>query len=365
MSSSFSDVSLDASRSGAVYTTGTDAESPLLPRYRRPLAFSAILDETFRIFRSAWVPLMLALAIAAVPNALIGALLQAIGVNTLVSTATSDLAIDDPEAFLRSFGSFGVAALVASLVTALLMLPAIGAVTVIADGVMRDLRPTVGRAFLAGIRRTPAMLASSIVAGVALFLLSLAAIPLFVLGIFGTLGSLIALIALLVWWGNPRARRPWVKWLIILATPMGLPVYYGIRWSLILIPIVLEHAGPLRALQRSAYLSRGNWFRVAGVTFVLGLVASFLQAIPAWIASLITSLAMIPLSEMLASVDETIGFTFFALIQLAASWLGWVIFGSVPFIGLTVLFTDLRNRHEGADLSERLGVLERPTASTL
>ena len=49
-------------------------------------------------------------------------------------------------------------------------------------------------------------------------------------GIFG----LVPLVALLFWWLRPTARRGWLKWLIVLTTPMGLPTYFGFRWAMYL-----------------------------------------------------------------------------------------------------------------------------------
>jgi hypothetical protein len=335
------------------------APRPLLPRYRRLLTFGAILDETFRVFRSAWVPLMLVLAISAIPITLLNVVLQGLGLSALLSEASVDLAMEDAEAFLDGFGRFGVAMLLASGLTVVLTLPSIAAVAVVTDGVIRGARPLVWGAFLAGIRAWPALIAASALVALAVILLWGVAIPFFVAGIFGTLGSLVALVALLVWWGNPRARRRWVKWLIILATPFGLPLYFGLPWMLAYVVIPLERVGPVRALRRSARLTRGNWFRVAGTVSVLSLVASFLQAIPSWIAGLVMAVALVPVADAFEAPDSMVSYTLFSnVIQIASSWLGWVIFGALPFIGLALLFTDLRNRHEGADLAERLSLLD-------
>ncbi|MDQ3702396.1 MAG: hypothetical protein M3442_15970, partial [Chloroflexota bacterium] len=45
----------------------------------------------------------------------------------------------------------------------------------------------------------------------------------------------------------------------------------------------------------------------------------------------------------------------------AASVVGSVLFGSLSFIAATIMFIDLRNRHEGLDLAERLDLLQPVT----
>src|SRR5688500_2218337 len=117
-----------------------DGSAPLLPRYRRPLTFGAILDETFRIFRRAWRPLMLALAAAAIPIGLItaiwsaafsGSLFQSLDASN-VATAEGDFG---PLANLYATiygGIFGI-----GLLSALFLAPAYAAVVYLTDGELR------------------------------------------------------------------------------------------------------------------------------------------------------------------------------------------------------------------------------------
>src|SRR5687768_3706759 len=117
-----------------------DGPAPLLPRYRRPLTFGAILDETFRIFRRAWRPLMLALACAAVPIGLLTAIWSAGLSGSLFQSMDAVTAAASSEDFgpLVGFyggiygGLFGI-----SILSALFILPAYAAVVFLTDGELR------------------------------------------------------------------------------------------------------------------------------------------------------------------------------------------------------------------------------------
>lgn len=329
--------------------------SPLLPRYQRLLSFGALLDETFRLYRRAWLQFMLALVFSAVPVGLLSALLGHMSWETTLSAAELD-----PVAALRPYaGLYGTSSVV-GLLTTVLSMPAFAAVTQLADAQMRGRQLPVLRAYWYGVRATPVLVLSSLLSVLAILLLSILAIVLFVVTLFGVLGGLVALIALIVWWGNPRLRRPWVRALILVTTPFGLPLYVGVRWTLALPLVVLERLGPVQALRRSARLTRGQWFRVFGLDMILGIAVNVLQMIPGLITGLLLGLAGVLGVASGAIVADTAG-RFASLIVVAnaaAGTLGMILFGALPMIGLTLLYQDTRNRWEGADLAERLAHLE-------
>ena len=85
--------------------------------------------------------------------------------------------------------------------------------------------------------------------------------PLIAIPGFGILGGLIALVGLAVWVNRPEEQRGnGLKWLIILTTPFGLPLYY--RGALVAgDPGHLPGAGrPGAGPARSAELVDGRWF---------------------------------------------------------------------------------------------------------
>ena len=78
-----------------------------------------------------------------------------------------------------------------------------------------------------------------------------------------------------------RARKRWLKWLIILTAPFGLPTYYGMRWSMFVAAAVLERRGPLASLARSSELVNHHGFRVLSILTVSSLIVGVLLYAPA------------------------------------------------------------------------------------
>ena len=337
----------------------------LLPRYRRPLTFGAILDETFRLFRRAWRPLMLTVACGAIPYTVLLVLISgwltgsALSLSAATSTATASGQIGP---LFRTMGALYAGIFGSILVYVLCLIPSFAGVVALTDGALRGVSLPVSQAIRRGLRATPAIVGLGLLGVLLGLALTIAATPLFLLGVFGVLGSLVALIGLLVWWLNSGARKPWLCWLIILATPFGLPIYCGYRWYLGVAAIVLERSGVTGALRRSWDLTRGQWFRVFGAFTVVGIVVAVLQAIPGWIVSLIAAAVGVAYVSARQTPGEVVGLqgllTIGNAISAAARSLGVVLFGALPFITLTLLFEDLRNRQEGADLAERLTAVE-------
>jgi hypothetical protein len=325
--------------------------APLLPRYQRPLSFGGVLDETFRLYRMAWVKLMAVSALAALPGAVAVVLLTG-----QLYFSVFDLAAageDNPEELLRLFTGLGLGVLLASLASGLGALVGQGGVTAMTGWLMRGQAVSVGASLLAALRKLLVMLGSGIVYGLGVFLLTLVATPLFVVTGFGILGGLIALVGMMVWVNRPEEQRGnGLKWLIILTAPYGLPLYYGVRWSLAIPAIFQERAGPVQALRRSAELVDRRWFPVFGVWFVLWVVIALLQTIPAGVIAVFGSAL-----GTNAADPSGAGLTV-SVAQNAASIVGTVLFGALSFIAATLMFVDARNRREGADLAERLTQIE-------
>ena len=290
-------------------------------------------------------------ALAALPGAVAVVLLTGqIYVTVLNLPAVPE---DDPEELLRLFTGIGLGGLLASIVSGLGALIGQGGVTAMTGWLMRGEAAAVGAALLAALRKLLVMLGSGIVYGLGVLLLSLVAMPLFAITGFGILGGLIALVGLAVWVNRPEEQRGnGLKWLIILTAPFGLPLYYGVRWSLAIPAIFQERAGPVQALRRSAELVDGRWFPVFGVWVVLWVVIALLQTIPAAVISIFGTILGANAADPSAA-----GLTV-SVAQNAASIVGTVLFGALSFIAATIMFVDARNRREGADLAERLNLIE-------
>jgi hypothetical protein len=327
------------------------APAPLLPRYRRPLSFGGVLDETFRLYRAAWPRLMAVTALAALPGGL--ALIAFTGGSYALALSGATVRVgEDAEALGRQLAGLGVGALLASIVYGLGALVGQGGVTAMTGWLLRGEDRSVWAALGAALRKLLAMLGYALLYGLGIILLTLVALPLFFVGV-GILGGLVALIGLAFWVNRPEERRTnGLKWLIILAAPFGLPVYYGVRWSLAIPAILLEEAGPLEAMRRSSALVEGRWFQVFGVWLVMGIVVGILESIPGLLIGAVgAGIAATAADPRAAATAAGIG-------QNAANIIGSVLFGALSFVAATIMFADARNRREGTDLAERLDQLQ-------
>jgi glycerophosphoryl diester phosphodiesterase family protein len=312
---------------------------------RRPMTFGALLDETIQIFRGSWARFLALSAVALIPSGLLLGLEVAVGPAALLSTRLVAPGGAINAAALGAAVGFGVligvinglftllwTVAITIQTSALLTGEQIGLSRVYGRALGR-LLPTIGAGLLVVFAAIPLLLVSAVV-----FVVTL-----------GPIGMLADVVLLLVWWLNPGARNAWTKWLIIACTPLGLVMYFTVRWVLFTPAVVLERRGPLDALERSAALVRGQWFRVLGVLTVIGIIVAILVLVPSGLVSLLTTL-------VLSNVGRSMPLT---LVNNLASVVGQVLFGAIAYIAYTLLFLDLRNRREGADLEARLESLER------
>jgi hypothetical protein len=321
----------------------------LQPRYRRLFTFGDVLDESVRLYRAHWVPFALVSAISLLPPGLL-----VVGVSAAGLLTTSFNFAD-----LQS-GRFDSPGLLSSQINALLAIGGIStlfilvwtaAIVVTTDAYLRGEEPALSRVYGRAVSRFFVVLLASLVIVLAQVLLTVVGTLLFVITLFGVLGSLIAGVALLFWWLRPGARKSWVKWLIILTSPFGLPTYYLFRWSMYTAAIVLEDCGPIGSLSRSSQLVDRQWFRVMGILSVASLIVGILL----WVLS---ALINFPLAIFEATRGQ------FGLSPAEAAISGGfativrILFESIGVIVYTMLFVDLRNRREGTDIVERLSQLE-------
>lgn len=327
--------------------------APLLPRYTRPLGFGAVLDETIALYRRTWRSMVGILAICMIPAA-IGFVVLAGSVGTVLlnpaSGMTEQAAFEALVAGLAGGGGVLIVLVGASWVLAA------AAVMRRTELAMRDMAGSAWACTRAGLRYVLPLIGSGILLVIGVLLWLLVSLPLFILGLFGILGGLIALVGLIVWLANPGARRPWLKWLIVLATPFGLAIYWSTRWYLAGAAVVVERLGPFAALKRSAALVKGHTLQVLGVVVMVGIVSSLLQGIPS------LALGIVGFFLGLASGGddalETAG-GIANVLSNVGTLVGWVLFGAISYITSVLVFVDLRNRKEGTDLEERLRTIER------
>ncbi len=132
---------------------------------------------------------------------------------------------------------------------------------------------------------------------------------------------------------------------------VGAPILFiavSTRWAFVSQTIMLEQLGATDSLRRSWNLVSGSFWRVLGITFILGIFIEFLKASPSYVVSFLT--LVIPsfvLSTVLSSVAAT------SITMLVTP---------IQFAVLTLLYYDLRIRTEGFDL-QLLAQQLAPTAS--
>ncbi len=85
-----------------------------------------------------------------------------------------------------------------------------------------------------------------------------------------------------------RAITAWAAGLLVgvavilmAITIIGIPFafYFGVRWSFLSQAVVLDGAGPRAALSRSSDLVHGQWWRVLGISLVIGLITGIASTV--------------------------------------------------------------------------------------
>jgi hypothetical protein len=328
-------------------------ERALEPRYRRILSFGDVLDESIGLFRRHWVVFAMVSAIFLLPPGLFSVVFALSG--ALDSTAFSrPFATGRPPtpADLTQFvGPF----LLLYVVTIVFYLAWTAAIIVTTDEYLHATEPSLGVVFSRTLGRFLAALVSGILTFIAVMLLLIPTAIVFIVYALAFPISLLAILAAVagfgVWWARPTWRSPWLKWLIIVAAPFGLIAYLGGTWSMYLCAVVLEKRGPIDGLRRSMQLVDRHWFRVVGILLVAGTIVSVVQYVP-------TMLVQVPLM-ISAAFRGQVGLSPSELaISTAVGVIAQVLFASMASIVYAVVFVDLRNRREGADIAERVAQLE-------
>jgi hypothetical protein len=322
----------------------------LQPRYRRVLSFGDVLDESIRVFRQHWITFALVSAVSLLLPGLLTVALTAFGLFGRTTFDLAELSRGSPPPSTTTPAQV-VAIAAATGLDALFYFIWSAAVTATTEVYLRGGEPKLSSVYRRALRRFVTVLLSTIVFTLGVTALTGIAVVLFVITLFGALGTIVALVALLIWWLRPGARKRWVKWLIILSAPFGLPTYYGVRWSMFVAAAVLERRGPLASLARSSELVNRNGFRVLSILTVSSLIVGVLLYAPA-------ALIEIPLLIGSASRGQFGVPPVQAAFTNAVTLVLRILFGSVGIIVYTLMFIDLRNRREGTDMAERLTQLE-------
>ena len=252
----------------------------------RPQSVSDIVDETFQMYRRNFLLFMSITAVLVIPLAVIH-ILQQLAVER---QATTD-------------GIVGVSfmSLVVILLRYLADLAILTAVIYAAAEIRMGHKPSVSDAYFNGMDRYAAVIRVSLL-------------------LFGAL-------------------------MLISITIIGIPVaiYFGVCWALAAYVAVLEHEGAFAALSRSRELVKGNWWRVLGLTFLVGMIVLLVQFIFAVPSALLNMPVQFFSSDATASTSAII-------VSTILDTVGTIITGPIIYIACLLLYYDLRARKEGLDL---------------
>ena len=117
-------------------------------------------------------------------------------------------------------------------------------------------------------------------------------------------------------------------------------IYLYVKWFFIFPIIMLEGRGPVDAMSRSSWLVDKNWWRIFGISLLLGLILAIIIYTPS-----ITVLIMHYISSVKIHV---------AIWMATFIWFVVGIILAVPIgvIGLTLLYFYVRSRKEAFDLND-------------
>lgn len=271
----------------------------------RPLEIGDVLDETFRVYKRQFVPLITTMGVVVVPTTVLSlpfALLAGVDQRTLARF------LEDTRNLGAVIGGVAVIFLL-SIVAGLAQLVASGAaVRVASDGILG--RPTsVREAYRESFGRFGSLLSTSFCVGIAVGLL--------------------------------------------IITCIGIPfaVYLGLGWSLVFQAIVLEGHGAFDAMRRSSELVDGHRWRLLVCLVLIGLIVWLLISIPTGLFSFVAGIVIAASGSTTVLLVTQIGN---ALFQAA----GQTLFGAIGLVTATLLYYDLRVRKEAFDLQQRLPGVE-------
>lgn len=286
----------------------SDAPAPTL----RPLSVADLIDEIFRLYRRNFALLFGLTAVIWLPASVLFSIgFASVGRASARLAGTGALDLDT-----------GVAVLVVGAVIGFVTFPLLlGATTEATAKRYLDRPTTVGTSVRAGVRAF-----WRIVAGyLAIVFVGLAA------------AALLALLAIVSGSVLGGAGGVLIAVVLVLGAAVAL-VWVAVTWAFLPQAVVVEEAGVLQALRRSAHLVDGARWRVIGINVLLGLIGAVLFSIPS--AFLTLALEPLPLPGNAGS----------AVAQVVAA-LAQAVYYPVQLGTMTLLYFDLRVRREGFDLA--------------
>lgn len=274
----------------------------------RPMGVGDVLDETFRLYRRHFRTFVLATALMQAPSTVVSTIFdRAFGV---ASGSGESGPADEPLAALFEsvvdLGELLVTSLLGLIVTLPMTALEAGAVVRLSSDAILGRPLDVVAVYRASLRRLfPLLLVDSVI-----YLVPLA----------------------------------------LFFTCIGLPpaAYLAATWAVSEQAVVLERTGAIPGLGRSAELVRGHRWRVLGISTALLLLLLLLTLVPSFMVGLIqdATVGSTGLDVVTSVVVETVRAIANAFIAS--------LFGSLGWIGSTVVYYELRVRKEAFDLEQRV-----------
>ena len=298
----------------------------------RPLGFGEILDGSVTyIRRSPKVTLGLSAIVNTVAQGLILAL-------TLVFAGqASRLALDetpDPEDVVLALTSLGVGTFVVVGVSGLALLALTGMLTVVIGRSVLGQQTTMRHAFREVLPRLLRMVGVSVLIGLlTTAVIVVCALPAVLVGVLGPPG--VATILSTVGLG-----------LLGAAAAVTAGIWIWVKFSLAIPAVVLEKAGVINALRRSAHLVRGSFWRVLGILLLIGLIVNFISS-AVQMPFLLGGEVLIIIFPDPTSWQFVLGYVTLTLGTIIASTIAYPVNAAVP----ALLYVDQRMRREGLDMA--------------
>lgn len=321
-----------------------------------PMGIGKLLDTAFRLYRAHFGRAVLTGAILLVPVGILSSVLLGTTMNSYLQFFAA--ALDQPlladEINTAAFGQVSqtlLATLFVVLLGYILNALAFLALTVQADADSRGLHGTIGASLRSALGRFWAYTGLTLLT----FLLAIAVL----------IGVYFGFILIALFFGGMITGLAWffdadeiiavgavlvglVLFFIIAALAILPIVYLSGRWIVAPVLIYVERCGPVRALTRSWALTRGSFWRMAGLLLLLVILNSVVLALPVNLIQFAMLVLITP--QMFGAVNGLFVGLGYLVTILWYPFLTWT---------LVLVYYDLRVRNENYDLTLRIQALER------
>lgn len=305
------------------------------PAHLRPMDMSDLLDGIFRLYRNNFLTFVGSVALILVPFAVIQTVLMtSFQVSMLSSSAPSAFGAGFFHLMMLSLGGFGLVALLESIIAQPILF---GAVVWVSAQRLNGQPVSLLGAYGLGGRRILSMIAATVLLGLA----SLVAVGLPV--------GLLVLSLALAENSDPGPLLMLVPIVVMLVFLAGIGmIFVTVRLILSSQAIVIEGLAPVAAFKRSWVLTRDSFWRIAGLSFLLGLIVSIVSMVIAGTVQGSTMIVLLsdPSDPSIVGLVQAVN----TLSQYLVNILIFPIYG----IFSTLLYYDLLVRREGSDLQQMM-----------